>query len=219
MKPITFLFLFFITLSSCKTTIDDFVGKHTFYTHTRYTILDTTKIIKGKYDMPDYFKIQTEKAVPINIDIFKNGTEYKGTISMIHYDSPFLLDSYIKEVETKINIENIHLVNDSLYFDYSSENFFTGRKTSSFNIYNNGGNYYLTIENSNIDSLEIKCNPFVLSNNNNELIYKSIDSEKSKASEIERQINECLSLEIFKRIKSKYKEDELIRIKELLQIQ
>lgn len=171
---LTFLF------ASCATKTEDFIGVNKFYSMDRYLVKDSTEHKNG-HNRREPLNIWVAKIKPITIDIFKTGEEIKGILTTVNYQKPLGFSVIDKYTEDKIELNNIHIVNDTLIAEYG--------KSKELKLAKSGSDYYLIVK---TDSTHIKqegCNKFA-STTNDAILYKSVKGASNEA-EMIIQSNEC----------------------------
>jgi|GEM_PF-4140000 len=166
--------------ASCSKKSEDFIGVNKFYSMDRYLVKDSTEH-KNAFNRREPLDIWVAKIIPVTIDIFKTGEEIKGILTTAHYQKTHGFSVIDKYNEDKIDLNNIHLVNDTLIAEYG--------KSKELKLAKSGSEYYLIIK---TDSTHIKqegCNKFA-STTNDAIIYKSI-KEASNETDMIIQSNEC----------------------------
>lgn len=172
-----------LVLTSCSKKESDFVGVYNFYFMDNYLVKDTTEVVTNFFTR-EYLKLSINKMTPLKIDIFKSGEEVKGTISLFSYQKYKALNLINKQEEHKTDLENLHLIKDTLYCDVKG--FFYSK---SLKIAKSNSNTFMIItENSDKIMDKEKCNKSVTINDNF-IIYKAI--EASQAEEIKNNSNLC----------------------------
>lgn len=169
-----------LVFASCSNKTEDFIGVNKFYSLDRYLVKDSTEH-KNTFNRREPLDIWIARIMPITIDIFKSGEEIKGILTKANYQKTHGFSVIDKYNEDKIELNNIHLVNDTLIAEYG--------KSKELKMTKSGSEYYLIIK---TDSTHIKqqgCNKFA-STTNDAIIYKSIKGDAIEA-EMIIESNEC----------------------------
>jgi len=180
MKKIVIAISLTFLIASCATKTEDFIRVNKFYSMDRYLVKDSTEH-KNTFNRREPLNIWVAKIKPITIDIFKSGEEIKGILTTASYQETHGFSVIDKYNEDKIELNNIHLVNDTLIAEYG--------KSKELKMAKSGSEYYLIIK---ADSTHIKqegCNKFAFTTND-AISYKSVKGASIEA-EMIIQSNEC----------------------------
>lgn len=195
---------------SCSNKPDDFIGLHTTYKSTTCQFVDTSEIVRSFFSN-SYLKIESQKLTPIKIDIFKNGEEIKGTLSIMNINGYENSDEGSKQNENKIDLSNLHIINDTLICEMK-QSFLFMTETRDIKLSKNGNKFYVTLGASKKDSIREECNKFVSTLKSNSITYLCSDNE----SESIKQSNECLAEKRFNEVSKEYNKEKLDYLKALL---
>ncbi len=211
----TWIFFLPIVLFSCGgNNPKDFVGVYEFRTLSNYVVIDTSVMIDGLLGS-EPLMITKRKLSPLKIDIFKNGEQLSGqmtiTVSQKFDRHKGLLNT---PNDDKMQLNNVHIVNDTLFFDLPKGVSLKGLKTNSRSlklILEGGGR--LIVYSDDINQEEINCTNLIEVNGSS-LILKSIgDYDHNSAL---KQADDCLSEISYQKHKGKYGPDHDNHLKELL---
>lgn len=198
-------------ITSCCNKKESFIGLHNFTIMEEYWIKDTTTIV-DTWTGKDYKIIKVNKIAPLNIDIFMSGEELNGTYAVTQYQEIKNLTIVNRVHESKSDIHNLHIVNDTLIGEIHH-----GKKIIDLKLSKNNINVHLTIRVSNIEIETEECNKLATIVNNY-ITYSSL-SATSDESELIKQSNSCaVEKSITKCLESDYKAEKTEYLRKLLSI-
>lgn len=204
MKPSkNWIFLIPIVFLSCagkKPT--DYVGVYEFKTLSNYVVIDTSIMINGLLGS-EPLMITKRKLAPLKIDIFKTGDQLTGQMTITvaqKYDRHTGLQNISND--DKMQLNNLHLVNDTLVFDLPKGVALKGLKTNSRSLKlvpANGGS--LIVYSDNIDQAEASCSTF-MEVKGASIVLRGIT--EGNTADLVKQVDDCLSEISFQKHKGKY---------------
>ncbi len=196
------LFLIPIILMGCSgSKPTDFVGIYEFQAINNYVVIDTTILQEGLYGK-EALNIIKKKLAPLKIDIFKSGEQLAGqmtiTILQTYDQQKGLLD---RPKDEKMQLSNIHVVNDTLVFDLPKGVALRALKTNSrsFKLVN-GSKPSLIVYSDDTASEELLCSDLFEVSGQTIILHSASSLDPGKVS----QVNDCLSETAFKKLKGKY---------------
>jgi hypothetical protein len=206
------IFLIIITATltySCSIKPDDFVGVHTSYKTTSCVFVDTTEIVQSFFQNT-YLDIESSKLAPIKVDIFKNGEELKGTISIAYYSGRENVEDGSKISENKIDLNNIHIINDTLVCETEKKLLFF-LNSSDVKISKSGSEFHIILNATKGDSIYESCNKFVKKLSSKSIAYNCVSNL-----DYIKETNQCIAEKRFNEMSTKYNKDKLEYLKALL---
>lgn len=196
------LFLPIVLLRCAGSKPADFVGVYEFRTLSNYVILDTSIMIDGLLGS-EPLMITKRKLAPLKIDIFKNGDQLAGQITITvaqKYDRQKGLQNITND--DKMQLNNVHVVNDTLVFDLPKGVALKGLKTNSRSLKlvpANGGS--LIVYSDEIDLAETNCSTF-LEVKGSTIVLHGI--REGNTADLVKQADDCLSEISFQKHKGKH---------------
>lgn len=209
------IFLISIVLLSCAGSKPaDFVGVYEFRTLSNYVVIDTFIMIDGLLGR-EPLMITKRKLAPLKIDIFKNGEQLSGQMTItVHqkYDrQKGLLNT---SNDDKMQLNNVHVINDTLVFDLPKGVALKGLKTNSRSLKlvpDDDG--CLIVYSDDISQDELSCCTLI-ENKGHSIVLHGVGN--SNLADLTKRANDCLSEISYQKHKAKYEAGHSMRLKELL---
>ncbi|MBP8033037.1 MAG: membrane lipoprotein lipid attachment site-containing protein [Bacteroidia bacterium] len=183
MKKIVIIISALTILASCSSKSEDFIGVHNFKIMATYEVKDTTEFVNSIYGSSP-LTLKVKKLIPFKIDLFESGEEIKGTLTIVKYQTQKVLETINKVDETKVDLKNIHIINDTLVSEIAGRKHPTELKLTKSN-----GNIYLIVLRNDEDDVREECNKFATISESN-IVYRELIGN-SKESEIIKESNNC----------------------------
>lgn len=120
-------------------------------------------------------------------------------------------DEGSKQHENKIDLSNLHIINDTLICEMK-QSFLFMSESRDIKLSKNGGNFYVTLPANKKDSIRESCNKFVSTLKLNSVTYVCADNEP----EFIKQSNECLADKKFNEVSKEYNKEKSDYLKALL---
>lgn len=216
MKPsknwIFFIPIVFLSCTGKKPT--DFVGVYEFRTLSNYVVIDTSIIINGLLGN-EPLMITKRKLAPLKIDIFETGDQLAGQMTITvaqKYDRQTGLRNISND--DKMQLNNVHVVNDTLVFDLPKGVALKGLKTNTRSLKlvpANGGS--LVVYSDDINQAEASCST-LMEVKGSSIILRGIT--EGNIVDLVKQADDCLSEISFQKHKGKYGADKDEHLKQLL---
>lgn len=208
------LFLPIVLLRCAGSKPADFVGVYEFRTLSNYVILDTSIMIDGLLGS-EPLMITKRKLAPLKIDIFKNGDQLAGQMTITvaqKYDRQRGLQNITSD--DKMQLNNVHVVNDTLVFDLPKGVALKGLKTNTRSLKlvpTTGGS--LIVYSDDIDQAEASCSTFMEVKGSSLVLHGITDGNTA---DLVKKADNCLSEISFQKHKGKHGADKDDHLKQLL---
>lgn len=201
-----------LILVACSKKTEDFVGVHNFKVMDSYLVKDTTEFVNSIYGQSP-LTLRVKKLISFKIDLFKSGEEIKGTLTIVKYQTQKALATINQFNETKVDLKNIHIVNDTLISEIA------GRKNATELKLTKSNNYiYLIVQTNDEDGKKEECNKLATVTESH-IIYKGLTGS-SDESQLIKESNDCsVEKTVLFYLEKGYSQDKKGYLKQILSIE